>query len=41
VENQIAVQDLAELLLQSVVVRDGRDAAVSIGARVDQEVKHV
>ena len=41
VENQIVVQDLAELLLQSVVVRDETGTAEYISVGVDQEVKHV
>jgi Fe-S oxidoreductase len=41
VEKQIVVKDLAELLLQSVVIRDeiGTPEYISVG--VDQEVKHV
>jgi Fe-S oxidoreductase len=41
VENQIVVQDLAELLLQSVVIRDETGTAEYISVGVDQEVKHV
>ena len=41
VENQIVVQDLAELLLQSVVIRDETGTAEYISVGVDQEVRHV
>jgi hypothetical protein len=41
VEKQVVVQDLAELLLQSVVIRDETGAADYISVGVDQEVKHV
>jgi Fe-S oxidoreductase len=41
VENQIVVQDLAELLLESVVIRDETGTAEYISVGVDQEVKHV
>jgi Fe-S oxidoreductase len=41
VEKQIVVKDLAELLLQSVVIRDEIGTAEYISAGVDQEVKHV
>jgi Fe-S oxidoreductase len=40
-EKQIVVQDLAALLLQSVVMRDETGTAEYISVGVDQEVKHV
>ena len=41
VGNQIVVRDLAELLLQSVVMRDEADTAAYISRGVEQEVCHV
>ncbi len=41
VNNQIVVHDLAELLLQSVVVRDERIIKERVDFGFDQEVRHV
>jgi hypothetical protein len=41
VEDQIAVQDLAELLLQSVMMRDEAKMTERVDLDVDQEVCHV
>jgi Fe-S oxidoreductase len=41
VENQIVVRDLAELLLQSVVMRDEASMAERVDLGFDQEVRHV
>ena len=41
VENQIAVRDLAELLLQSVMIRDEANMTERVDLSVDQEVYHV
>jgi Fe-S oxidoreductase len=41
VKNQIVVRDLAELLLQSVVVRDERIIKERVDLGFDQEVRHV
>ena len=41
VENQIVVRDLAELLLQSVVMRDEASIAERVDLGFDQEVRHV
>jgi Fe-S oxidoreductase len=41
VENQIAVQDLAELLLQSVIMRTEANITEHINSGFDQEVCHV
>jgi hypothetical protein len=41
VENQIVVRDLAELLLQSVVMRDEASIAKRVDLGIDQEVSHV
>ena len=41
VENQIVVRDLAELLLQSVVIRDEASMAERVDLGFDQEVRHV
>lgn len=41
VENQIVVRDLAELLLQSVVMRDEASMAERVDLDFDQEVRHV
>jgi Fe-S oxidoreductase len=41
VENQIVVRDLAELLLQSVVMRDEAGIAERVDLGFDQEVRHV
>jgi hypothetical protein len=41
VENQIVVRDLAELLMQSVVMRDEVSIAERVDVGIDQEVRHV
>jgi Fe-S oxidoreductase len=41
VGSQIVVRDLADLLLQSVAIRDEADTAAYIRRGVDQEVCHV
>jgi hypothetical protein len=41
VENQIVVRDLAELLLQSVVIRDETSMTERVDLDFDQEVRHV
>jgi hypothetical protein len=41
VENQIVVRDLAELLLQSVVMRDETGMKERVDLGFDQEVRHV
>jgi Fe-S oxidoreductase len=41
VEDQIAVQDLAELLLQSAMMRDEANMTERVDLGVDQEVCHV
>jgi len=41
VQNQIVVRDIAELLLQSVVVRDETRIKQHVDLGVDQEVRHV
>jgi len=41
VENQIVVRDLAELLLQSVVMKDETGMKERVDLGFDQEVRHV
>jgi hypothetical protein len=41
VKDQIVVRDLAELLLQSVVIRDEASIAERVDLGFDQEVRHV
>ena len=41
VENQIVVKDIAELLLQSVAVKDEISIKERVDLGIDQEVRHV
>jgi len=41
VENQVVVKDIAELLLQSVVVKDEISIKERVDLGIDQEVRHV